>query len=279
MTGAADTFLQELRTVDPERYLAVLYAPQQTRAALTALYRFDAEIAAIRGRVSEPMPGEIRIQWWRDTITAAGADAVAAGNPLAEALMAAIGTYRLPQAAFEHYLDGRIFDLYDDAMPDRAALEAYAGQTASLIFQLASQILNAGEDPHCADAAGHAGVAFTICRLLCAAPHWLARGQAYVPDDILAAAGADRESLRDGGTGSAATVAAMVALARDHLRQAEVHVAALAPGLQPVFLPLATVGALLSRLEKAGASALTRPVRLSPLRRHWLMLRRAAAIG
>ena len=45
---AADTgqIPQFLRTADPDRYLSTLYAPAEKRAALTALYAFDAEIGS-----------------------------------------------------------------------------------------------------------------------------------------------------------------------------------------------------------------------------------------
>jgi hypothetical protein len=44
---------------------------------------------------------------------------------LAEALLKAIGEYHLPVTAFDRLLEARIFDLYDDAMPDMASFEAW----------------------------------------------------------------------------------------------------------------------------------------------------------
>lgn len=278
MADNVPAFTQHLRDADPDRYLSTLYAPEQKRAALTALYAFDAEIAAVRSRVSEPLPGEIRLQWWRDVIAALDPVAAAAGNPLAEALAGAIAEYRLPKPAFAQYLDARIADLYDDPMPDRTALEAYGGETVSLVVQLAAQILDDGADPRCADAAGHAGVALCITRLLISLPLWLQRGQMYVPADILAAAGTDADSFRKGGEGAARAVAAMVALAHEHLAKAEAEITALDAKLKPAFLPLATAAPLLDRVARAGEGAVTQVTRISPLRRQWLMLRRAAAI-
>ncbi|MBE0693679.1 MAG: phytoene/squalene synthase family protein, partial [Aquamicrobium sp.] len=42
-----------LRRSDPDRYLSTLYAPQPVRGDLETLYRFNAEIAAIRDRIRE----------------------------------------------------------------------------------------------------------------------------------------------------------------------------------------------------------------------------------
>ena len=74
MSDRSTDLMRTLRAADPDRYLSMLYAPQDRRADLLALYAFNAEIAGIRDRVSEPMPGEIRLQWWRDMIDAGTPD-------------------------------------------------------------------------------------------------------------------------------------------------------------------------------------------------------------
>ena len=52
----SELLLNQLREADRDRYLAALLAPREKRAALTALYGFNAEIARVRERVSEPLP-------------------------------------------------------------------------------------------------------------------------------------------------------------------------------------------------------------------------------
>ena len=113
----------------------------------------------------------------------------AAGHPLAEALLAAISRHDLPKKPFDDYLEARIFDLYDDPMPGRAELEGYCGETASALIQLAAMILDPEAAPSVAEAAGHAGCAQAITGLIRLLPLHRARGQCYVPGDILAAAG------------------------------------------------------------------------------------------
>ena len=49
----------------------LLYAESTPREALLALYGFNYEVARVREVVSEPMLGHIRLQWWRDVISAA----------------------------------------------------------------------------------------------------------------------------------------------------------------------------------------------------------------
>ena len=55
-----------VREGDKDRFLATLFAPQKYRRPLHALYAFNLEIAKVRETAREPMPGEVRLQWWRD---------------------------------------------------------------------------------------------------------------------------------------------------------------------------------------------------------------------
>jgi len=273
--AAADPYIADLvRKADEDRYLSTLYAPAEKRPALLALYAFDAEIARVRDLVSEPMPGEIRLQWWRDVIEAGGEDA--GGHPVADALLAAIRECRLPAKTFLDYLEARTFDLYDDPMPNRTALEGYCGETWSAIIQLAGLILDpAGAAAH-ASSAGHAGCAAGILRLLYMLPVHRARGQCYVPAEMLAAAGLDREAYLAGEPAEAmnAMVEVTKALAGEHLRAFESGAQALPETLLPAFLPLATLSSRLGRIDPAIAWRAA-AADISFLRRHWLLFRRA----
>ncbi len=270
-----DAGLRALRQVDPDRYLSTLYAPADKRAALSVLYGFNVEIAGIRDRIHEPLPGEIRIQWWRDAL-AGGAQATA-GHPLASALSDVIIRHRLPLEAFDRYLEARIFDLYDDPMPSRTDLEGYCGDTASALIQLAGLILAPEAAAAFASAAGHAGCAQGIAGLLRLLPLHRSRGQCYIPADILAAAGTTRDDFLAGndreGTGRA--IAAMIALGRDHAARFETEARGMPSTLRPAFLPAALAPAYLGRVAAPGFEASTQPADISALRRHWTLLRRA----
>jgi 15-cis-phytoene synthase len=263
-----------VRAADRDRYLSVLYAPEEKRPALYALYAFNAEIASIRDRVRQALPGEIRLQWWRDAIL----NDQPQGHPLAEQLLAAIRTYELPRKAFDDCLEARIFDLYDDPMPSRADLEGYCGETASALIQLACLILDRDAAPAVSDGAGHAGCAQAITGLIRLLPLHRARGQCYVPKDVLSAAGTTSEDFIAGRDLPAAqrAVAAMAALAAEHLAKFEVQAAGIAPSLRPAFLPLALTGAYLARIARPRFDALTESADISVFTQHWLMFRRAS---
>lgn len=273
---APEDILAGLKAGDPDRYLAVLYAPAEKRTDLAALYAFNLEIARIRDAIREPMAGEIRLQWWRDALASpeAGADA---GHPVAAALAGAIARHGLPAAALDAYFEARTFDLYDDPMPSMNDLEGYCGETAGTILQLAASILDRDAATGTGEAAGHAACAQAITGLIRSMPLHRARGQCYVPAEVLAACGLDRDSYLDrpGGKQAGALVSALCAKASDHLARASAAAAALPKTLRPAYLVLAPVPAYLAAIEKAGAACLEQTPDISALRRSWAFLRAA----
>src|SRR5690348_11092222 len=143
----ADAFAhcEELvRQTDKDRFLATLFAPANRRGALFALYGFNAEVARVRDAVRDPMAGEIRLQWWRDTLEHPGSGE-ARGNPVASALLDSVIRFRLPVESLIGLIEARAFDLYNDPMPSLAALEAYADRTSSTLIELAARVLDAKE--------------------------------------------------------------------------------------------------------------------------------------
>jgi phytoene synthase len=271
-----DDIAAGLRRADPDRYLSTLYAPQDKRQALIALYAFNAEIASVRDRIHEPLPGEIRLQWWRDVIAAASAES-AGGHPLAARLAQAISEYHLPTKAFDDYLEARIFDLYDDPMPSRTDLEGYCGETASAMIQLSALVLDKGAATGVSELAGHGGCAQAIAGLMRLLPLHRSRGQCYIPADVLSASGATVETIIEGKDGAAMgrVVSAMTALARDHLASFQRHAKSLPQSLRAAFLPVALVAAYLDAIDRKGARAAHQIADIPAWKRHWLLFRAA----
>nr|HAQ94855.1 phytoene synthase [Afipia sp.] len=61
-----------VRARDFRTYAASLFVSPEARRAWLALAAFNAEVAHVRDHVSQPLPGEIRLQWWRDVLTGGG---------------------------------------------------------------------------------------------------------------------------------------------------------------------------------------------------------------
>src|SRR5215475_2206863 len=129
-----------VRSHDFVRYASTLFVPAERRRALLALYAFNVEISRIRDQVSQPLPGEIRMQWWTDLLAGSGHGGVE-GNPVASELLLAIRTYGLPAVPMSRLIEEHQFDLYNDPMPTLAALEGYVQETSSALFALAARLL------------------------------------------------------------------------------------------------------------------------------------------
>jgi phytoene synthase len=265
--------LAVLRENDRDRYLACLLSPEDKRGSLAALYAFNAEIARVRDVVREPLPGEIRLQWWRDLLEG-NAQGDTGGNPVAVGLMDALERYRLPRQTLIDMIDARIFDLYDDPLENRNALEGYAGETASALIQLASLVLSHEDAARSASAAGHAGVAQAIAGLLMLLAIHSQRHQLYLPLDILAATGLDRESFLAGEDKArvSAAVEAFAGLGLEHLAKAR-QAGPIPRSVFPAFLPAALAEPVLKRARRMGARVMTESLQPAQWQRQLRLLR------
>ncbi|HKM87795.1 MAG TPA: phytoene/squalene synthase family protein [Xanthobacteraceae bacterium] len=259
-----------VRAADHDRFIASLFAPAEHRGAIYALYAFNCEVARVREVAREPLPGEIRLQWWSDVINRQRSDEARA-NPVASALLTTIERYRLSSAKLIDLIEARRFDLYDEPMAALTDLEAYASKTSSALFALAAQIL-AGVDAEAVSTP--AGIAFAIAGLLRAFPRHATRGQLYLPMELL-----DRHQVRPddifAGRSSAGLQAALAELGdlgRRHLDAAHQRMAALPRQAVPALLPVALARPTLVRLERCDPFS---PAEIAPWRRQWLIWRAA----
>ena len=273
-----------VREFDRDRYIAGLFAPEPVRGALMALHAFNIEVSRVREAITNPLAGEVRLQWWSDALIGDARGDVKA-NPVAAALLDAINRHSLPRPAFFALIDARIFDLYDDPMPSVNDLEGYAGETSSALIRLGTLILTGaapgrGGERALADAAGHAGVAYAVTGLLRAFPHHARRGQCYVPLDLLKAHGVGPEAALSGQAtpGLGAALADLRNLARRHYEQAMAALAGVDPANYPAFLPLALVPGDLARMARAH-DPFTQVPAVSAPGRIWLIWRASRRLG
>jgi len=267
-----------LRRDDRDRWLASLFVPREPRRHIHALYAFSLEIARVREIVSEPLLGEIRLQWWRDALEGAGE---AKANPVAAALHDTIVRFDLPKAPLLELIVARGQDLYGDAIESVNALEAYASATCSNLLRLAALILDGAEAAASRDAALHAGIAYGITGLIRALPWHSARGQVFIPAGILQAHSASRDDFAAGraSPGVLAALADLRAVARAHL---DIFYARL-PGVpgksRPAFLPVCLCEPYLRLMEKPGFDPFRTVIELPQWRRQWILWRAARRWG
>jgi 15-cis-phytoene synthase len=264
-----------VRAADRDRFLATLFAMPEQREALFALYAFNVEITRVREVVREPVAGEIRLQWWSDVLAGGGRGEIEA-HPVASALLASMARYGLPAERLQTTITARRFDLYDEPMVTLADLQAYTDGASSNLIALAAQILSGGSEPDIDVLIRHAGFAYAIAGLLKAFPFHAARGQLFVPLELLERHDAEREDVSAGRATPqlCAALADLRASARGHLRQARELAETVLPNVMPALLPVALAGPTLARMERRDCDPFV-PVEIAPWRRQWLIWRAA----
>lgn len=242
MNDNADHCRELVRLHDRDSYIASLFAPADKQQPLQALLAFGAELTRIPALVSDAQIGEIRFQWWRDTV-----DGIFSGqvqdHPVAQALAKTIEKAQLSQAPLQNLIDARTAELYEDVMPSLQDLEGYLGETQSALIQMSSQILAGDAARQSSEAAGLAGVAFGLAEILADQP----RRKVFLPKDM------EITNLR--------------LHAEKRLQEARHLIHTIDPQAMPAFLPVALTAPLL----KSGAHG--------PLRRQWIIWRAAMRGG
>ncbi|MCB1423841.1 MAG: phytoene/squalene synthase family protein [Nitratireductor sp.] len=283
-SGLRDAFAHcagMVREEDRPRYAARLFLPLPARDAVLALDAFRLETLKVPFLISEPGPGEIRLQWWREVVEGSR-EAEAAAHPVAMALCAVIARHSLPVPAFGRYLEGMAFDLYHDPVPDRAALEGLIGETESFLMQMAALAAGLEQSRMLADACGHGGMAVGIARLLRLLPWYRGRHQVRLPLDLLAEYGLDEAGFFDGQGGAqeaakGEAVAAFARLGLGHAEKARAAVRQLPKAGRAVFLPLTEAELVLKAVEQSPGLAMVQSVSVSPMKAQWGLWRTALA--
>jgi phytoene synthase len=266
-------FCAELvRSRDFPRYASTLFVPAAPRRALLALYAFNVEISRVREQVSQPLPGEMRLQWWTDMLAGTGHGGIE-GNPVAAELLLAIRYWRLPVERLSRLIDEHQFDLYNDPMPTVAALEGYINDTSSALFSLTAGIAGPPSD-EIEHLARHAGLAQGFVQVIAALPLDASRRQLFVPLQLLESHGSHIEEVFAGKQTPKlrAALDQLIGEAQGHLKTAFELLAQVPPQVRPVFLPLSLVARDLKRMLRADSDPFT-PKVTSRLRTLWTLWR------
>jgi 15-cis-phytoene synthase len=247
---AAGFCAELLRTHDFTRYVSTLFVPAEQRRALVALYAFNVEISRVHEQVSQPLPGEVRLQWWTDVLAGAGHGGVE-GNPVAAELMLAIRSWRLPIERLSRLIDEHQFDLYNDPMPTMAALEGYINDTSAVLFSLGAAIATRPSE-EVEHLARHTGLAQGMVQVIAALPRDASRRQLFLPQQLLESHGCGIEEVFAGKQTPRlrAALGQLLDEARAHLKTAFALLADVPPQVRPVFLPLAMVDRDLKRMSR-----------------------------
>jgi phytoene synthase len=133
---------EDLRLADPERALAVAYAPAALRLGLSAIFALDERFGSIVASTSEPMIGLMRLAWWREALEKLDRDPAPA-----EPLLGLIADQILPRgvtgAALAAIEDGWTALL--DGEPDAEAVARHGRERGGNLFFTAAALLSADD--------------------------------------------------------------------------------------------------------------------------------------
>ncbi|SMH60048.1 phytoene/squalene synthase family protein [Azospirillum agricola] len=244
---------REVRKYDNDHFLAGLFAPADRREALFALHAFNLEIAKTREVVSEPIMGQMRLQFWRDGIEAVYGDGPVPRHAVMDPLAEAARSLGLSRALFDRLIDAREADLDDTPPADLTCLVNYAEVTGAPLVQLALEILGVRDEA--AMAAGrHVGIAYALAGILRAVPFLARQHRQLLPADLMARQGARSHDLFElRSTPELRPVVGDVALvARKHLGEARKLRRSVPRAAVPALLPAVLAELHLGVLAREG---------------------------
>jgi phytoene synthase len=265
-----------VRTHDFVRYASTLFMPGPERRALLSIYAFNVEISRVHEQVSQPLPGEMRLQWWTDMLAGTEHGAVE-GNPVAAELLQTIRKHPLPVETLSRLIEEHQFDLYNDPMPSMAALEGYLNDTASALFSLAARVV-ARPSEEIEHLARHAGLAQGMAGVIAALGRDASRQQLFLPLQLLQQHGSSKEEVFAGKPTPSirAAIDQLAGEAQEHLNTAFTLLADVPSEVRPIFLPLANVRRELNLTARAAIDPFL-PKAASRLRILWTLWRGSRA--
>jgi len=241
-----------VRRHDRDRYQTALFAPADRREAMFALYAFNYEIARVREIVTQPMLGQIRLQWWREIVDAAFVGGPTRPHEVAGPLAAAIGAHALTRAHFDRMIDAREGDLADQLPATLILLEEYAEGTAATLLYLALEVLGV-HAPAARTSAREIGIGYALAGLLRAMPFHARAGRCYIPAEIAAGTRLDPQDYAGGRVTAAlrAAAAEIAEAAAGHLEAARRNRREVPRSARAAMLPAVVADRFLLRLVRA----------------------------
>ena len=221
----------------------------------------------IREAVSEPILGEIRLQWWRDAIDGAFRGE-APDHPVATVLARAMANNLLPPEPFRAMIDARSFDLTDAPPETLDDLVDYARGVSSSLVSLAIAALG-GATAEVEQAGRDAGIAWALTGLIRAHPFHAGQGRLYLPRSLLDDARLRPEDALRGDCppGLADVVRSLADEARSRLDKARRARGILGRDVLPALLPMRLASLYLGAIGRAGYNPYALKAGPTPMRK------------
>lgn len=127
---------------DPDRFAATMAAPPASRQNLWPIYAFNLEIARAPWVTEQPLIAEMRLQFWRDMLTAPTPRA----HDIARPLHALIQQTPAIAPLLDRVIEARRHDITRDPFASEADFDAYIEDTSATLLWAAALTLGASPD-------------------------------------------------------------------------------------------------------------------------------------
>lgn len=258
-------------------YWAMRLLRREKRNAMYAIYAFCRVVDDIADDPVETGDKFKRLEFWRTEVIRIFRGAPS--GPIGEALSSAIKRYQLPQEDFLAIIDGMEMDAGGQQYPVRIAsmdeLNLYCDRVASAVGRLSNRVFGL-EGEKSDRLARSLGRALQLTNILRDVSEDADRNRLYLPVDLLKRHGIEMRDLQqvlksDQLNGVCNELAGMAQ--RDFQEAGEILAQLPRANIRPVLIMKNIYQPLLHRMVRRGWADLDKPVRLSRIRKFWIILR------
>jgi len=273
--AATDPVVAVARAFERDLYTSALLAPRSARRDLMTIAAFVGEIGRIPPFVSEPMMGEIRFQWWRDSLEAGHATGALSGHPVADALADLMRRHAIAPARAIGIIDAHGLRLDSEPPEDLYALKVHLAKIYGAAFELAAKVMSATEaaDGPSPALVQQAGVAYGLARVAFEFAPLRSHDVVLMPADWLRDAGLTPTAVRSGEAPETIVAVNQRLFGEAAALRAKVTGADLTRSGRLACLPLAMVRTYARAAERRGRDHLVRGDDVVPLARMWAIWR------
>jgi phytoene synthase len=268
-----DSQVNRAAPVGSMRYFSLLYAPEDKREQLCALYVIDAEIRESAQSANHDV-AHTRLQWWRAEV-----DRLVNGNPQHPATRLLNDAQPPDRASFSKLHEALVaadLDLARMTYSNMRELRAYCSRSGGAIQELmaAQLVAPAALDDANRATANRIGIGVRECEILRDMRQDAYDGRVYLPQDRLTEYGVTLDDLRN-----REVPPRLKSALREYRNavQAELQsaLAAASPQLRPLAVLAALHRRLLHRIAAHDYDVATSRIELGPLEKPWTAWRTA----
>ncbi|KAH8114540.1 isoprenoid synthase domain-containing protein [Phellopilus nigrolimitatus] len=234
-----------VRQHDRDSYLISQFFPRNLQPACFAVKAFYVELAMIQDSVSNPLIGQMRMQFWKDAVQQGRPP----GHPIATALHDASRIAHIAPYHLKRIIEARDVELNSPAHLNMDTLLAHAESTSSTLNYILLSILGLSSSETFSHAASHLGASQMLITLLRALPYHASKGVMVIPASITAKHHVNQEEVFRRGPQASVVANDHLITAREMFKENGRY--QVPRETMPVFLNAVPVQNYLKRLEAA----------------------------